>query len=494
MLLSLLCALVPQASGAAYYFVDTGTRGMARGGAYIAGNEDLSAQYYNPAALIRLERPQAYINWSMVDQSVEFTRVDLNENGGVAHKYETVNNIGKPMQIPAFGVSHKFGLDDFVFALGMYPPFAPDMEYPADGAQRYTLIDSLVWQIYAGPSVAWQPVDGITIGMGLVWTLVRAEEKLAINVCNPTWDEEVWDDSKYADASCTRGKRKNTDLVIDLDMMDPMKFTANVGLLIEPTDWMAVGLSVLPPLKVSGKGSIRADFEDQHWLVNKEISGTQYLTDTHAQDDDITVSLNMPLIVRSGIAVDLMEGLEVELASVYERWQVTEEIRVDDVLLNLAVNQELQESTGQDAEPVAIEGPVILPANYSDTISLRLGTEYDANEWLSVRTGAYWEQGAIPPKTKGVALVDGDKWGYGLGASYHHKNRFSFDLALSQSFIAEAEIRDSTLTQLQVPVDSTGFATGDTEAPISQGGVVGNGTFAAQLTMASAGLTVYFGP
>ena len=41
MLAALLLAALPQSNAAAYYFTDIGTRGMARGGAYIAGNRDL---------------------------------------------------------------------------------------------------------------------------------------------------------------------------------------------------------------------------------------------------------------------------------------------------------------------------------------------------------------------------------------------------------------------------------------------------------------------
>ena len=144
MLTALLLAVLPASQAAGYYTTDIGTRGMSRGGAYIAGNRDLSAQFYNPAALINLKRPQAYINWSMVDQSVDFTRVDLDDSGKIAKTYDTVHNIAKPMQIPAFGVAHNFGLKNTMFAIGMFPPFAPDMEYPKKGAQRYTLIDSLI--------------------------------------------------------------------------------------------------------------------------------------------------------------------------------------------------------------------------------------------------------------------------------------------------------------------------------------------------------------
>ena len=63
-----LLATAPTAEAAGYYMSDVGTRGMSRAGAFIAGADDLSAQYYNPAALIRLRRPQLYVSYSQVRQ------------------------------------------------------------------------------------------------------------------------------------------------------------------------------------------------------------------------------------------------------------------------------------------------------------------------------------------------------------------------------------------------------------------------------------------
>jgi long-subunit fatty acid transport protein len=43
------------ADASAYYFADVGVRAFGRGGAFIAGADDINAQYYNPAALSRIK-------------------------------------------------------------------------------------------------------------------------------------------------------------------------------------------------------------------------------------------------------------------------------------------------------------------------------------------------------------------------------------------------------------------------------------------------------
>jgi len=496
MLTALLIAALPTAQAAGYYTTDIGTRGMSRGGAYIAGNRDLSAQFYNPAALINLERPQAYINWSMVDQAVEFTRVDVDGSGKVTKTYETVNNQAKPMQIPAFGVAHNLGLKDTMFAIGMFPPFAPDMEYPKKGAQRYTLIDSLIWEVNAGPSVAYRPLPWLTLGGSFLWNLVRAEETLNANVCSALTQA-----GSTPNSSCDNYAADEVDLTVDLKMMDKSTFTGNFGLLIEPSDTVKIGLSFEPPMEVEGTGSLSAEFSEEHWL-------TQFLAGTKTRDDEVTVTLTMPLITRLGVAVNPTPEWQVEVATVYERWQINEEIRVTDLRLELQPINPLAADGDPAMDPLVIDDDVILPADFVDTFSYRLGTEYELSEVASVRAGGWYEQSAIPPKTQGVNLIDGSKYGYGLGASYHvveheitngkfiSKKRLSVDLGIAQSFIAERKIRDSTLKQLRIPLELDLvkiLANEPLEATLGNGDTVGNGDFSARTTMVSAGLTVYFG-
>ena len=84
--------------------------------------------------------------------------------------------------------------------------------------------------------------------------------------------------------------------------------------------------------------------------------------------------------------------------------------------------------------------------------------------------------------------MDGNKFGYGVGASYHLKKSFSFDLAWSQSFLGTRNIRNSELKQLQVPIDLDPAALLQGEklsTDIVRGEVVGNGDITATISMIS---------
>jgi len=140
--LELLSMNSPVAEASGYYFTDAGTRGMSRGGAFIASANDLSAQYYSPAALINLKRSQFYVNHSLVSQEIALKRQDYveNDDGYVGNEqapaigydgealpggYPAATNVAAPMNIPQLAVGSSLGVKDAYFAFGLHPPSRP---------------------------------------------------------------------------------------------------------------------------------------------------------------------------------------------------------------------------------------------------------------------------------------------------------------------------------------------------------------------------------
>lgn len=508
--LALLHMLSGPAAASGYYFTDAGTRGMARGGAFIASANDLSAQYYNPAALINLKRSQFYVNHSLVRQDISFTRQDYVEDDAgyvgtekapaydydgneLAGGYGEANNIAKPMNIPQFAVGSSLGVKNAYFAFGLHPPFAPQVVYEdgvrdgvePTGAQRYSLVDSLVIQFYAGPSAAYRILPWLTLGASLNVTYVSASYGLNLMICRD-------DPSDALTNRCpANASGAENDIGVALEMADPFRFTWNAGLLAEPTEWMKIGFSVLPPLKVSGSGDIQAKFSKDHWMRSQP----EVLESDVASDSDVTVNLTMPWIYRAGLAVQPTKKSVIEFATVYQRWSMQKEIVVTDVNLTIDLVDEI---IGQPLGDVAITDDVILPADYEDAWSFRLGGEAEVIEPLSVRAGGFYETSAIPEQTQSVALVDGPKFGYGLGLTYWHKRQerrvFSLDAGFSQTFISERTITGSQVRRQEIPIDMIGATQGQgIEANIVPGQAVGNGSFGSQLMFFSAGGTIYWG-
>ncbi|MFT5679307.1 MAG: long-chain fatty acid transport protein [Myxococcota bacterium] len=479
--------LTADASAAGYYLMDSGTRGVTRAGAFVAGVNDLSAQYYNPAGLIRLDETQVFVNVSMVSQKVDFTRIDYDSSGNIDYTYDPVENEDPAMPIPMMGFSSRFGLENTVFAFGLYTPSAPTLGYPEEGAQRYSLIDSLILKGSLGPSVAHRFNDWLTVGAGVAATFVSADYALTLTTCG---DTNVCGGTEAAPAG-----DPTYDVDIVLAMTDPVRFDWNMGLLVEPTDTLAIGFSMNPPMNVSGSGSIVADFGEDHYLVTNDL-----LTESSFSDDQVTVLQTLPWIFRLGAAVSPNDRMQIELAGVYETWGNTEETVVTDVQLEMGLNAESTllalAGDAEIPESVVVEDDIILPLGFSNTWSIRLGGDFALTDTITARGGVGYETSAVPPETQSVASVDGNKIILGLGGTITLLDRMDLDLGFAQSRLQARSIKNSEVRQIVIPLFPIPLAELDThftDLGIDEGDVIGNGEFSSHATFMTAGLTYRFG-
>ena len=174
-LLSILLA-TSDAKAAGLYFSDRGVKPLGRGGAYVAGANDLGATWYNPAGLA--DAGDSFLfDGSWLHYSAEFTRkVQVADAGGTlrTYQYPEVNGSTPILPIPTLGISKAFGKEkQFTFAFSLLAPYTAISSYPAtvDGrpaASRYSLISmdgsALV---VAGGFLAWKANNWLKLGAGL---------------------------------------------------------------------------------------------------------------------------------------------------------------------------------------------------------------------------------------------------------------------------------------------------------------------------------------
>lgn len=474
--LTVLLAGSGAADAAGYYTSDVGVRAFSRGGAYVAGASDLLALWYNPAALTRLHDGLVTVDVAGVDQYVMFDRADypgegpLDENGDPTDLVNApVTNQAGAFIIPHMGAAWGFGLPDTTFAIGFYPPYAPDYAYPQDGAQRYTLTDTLVIQTFTGLSAAHRLFDRLSIGAGVSWNYLKVEQELAVRIPQNPVDPNGIEDSRY-------------DVRFGVDGEDPFAIAWNVGLLYEPpSNVFAVGAMLQGPTKFVAEGSMRADFTDNFFRTDDALGiiAADVVTDEH-----VTFEVSMPLIARAGVLVRPTPEVEIELASVYEGWSVIDQVVIKDVGLSVPLDAEHPIAQALGLESIEVTEDVVLPAGYKDTVSVRLGGEWRIADPVSVRLGGLFETTAIPLQSQGVSLMDGNKWGYGLGATWRPLTRLHADFGWFQSFIPERTITGSTLESITL-----NWQTGE----IVPGRNVGDGVLKSRASLLGLGLSYAFG-
>lgn len=431
------------AQGGGYYFGDSGIVAASRGGAWVAGADSQFAQLYNPAGIARVDAPTINLGMSAVYQGVEFTRLDQAGN-----PLPVVTNQAGPFPVPQMGFAMPVG-EKFGFAFGGYSPMAADITFTEDGAQRYTLIDSSIFTYAFGATVAWQPVPAFSVGAGVSWQIFRAAERLKVST-------SLFPNSDGSD-------RPEDDVMVQIDTWDVGTPGFNLGILVEPTPWMSIGLSLTPPTRFKSVGSASLDFTG-HSL---ESVVSQVVID----DDRVALNIDLPLIFRWGIAIRPWEHTEIELAGNYETWSSLQDILVEDIDVSI----------GLGSASVDVPSEIALPAGFRDSYSLRLGMESQVHDHVAVRSGIAWERSALTPQNVSASLVDTSKVYIATGAGFSVlKDRLLIDVGAGWMFYEDLEIRDSAVKNINVVSEDSAY-------------VVGNGDLTSHGWVLSTQLSYRFG-
>lgn len=452
-LLLTVCPSVANAAG--FYALDEGIRAIGRAGAFTAGADDLTAQYYNAAALKHQTGSTLMFDLAAVHQAVTFDHKDIPSEPGdeTVYNYDPVTNKALPFPVPTFAYGRRLN-DKMVVAVGLYTPYAPRYEYDEDGAQRYSLIDATMVQTNIGPSLSYQINEYVTLGFGIAGSYFSVDQSLKSSLNF---------DASYDPAY---------DATFLISVVDPFTITSNVGLLVEPPDGRyALGLSFNPATTYTARGSMSGDFSQN--ILYTGGSGLGKVIDAEtASDDDVSLTVTMPAIAKVGFLVRPTDRLEIEADFVWQGWSSLQSFTVTDVQLTVP-------TTAND--DIVVTDDVGLPANMVNAWSVRLGGDYDTSERLTVRSGVFYETSAVPDATRSVFLPDANKFGYGLGASVRASERVTLDFGLSQAFAPTQTITTSLAYQVSVNTLTNAIGTGAT---------VGNGDFGFVTTIAGLGVVV----
>lgn len=446
LMLSVL-AFAGQAAAAGYYFTGVGARGLGRAGANVVAADDLSAQYYNPAALSSLQGPRFNIQLAGVHQLVSFAREDESDLS-----FDTVQNSAPPLPIPHIGYAHPLS-SRLTMAVGFVSPYAPQLRYPADGPQRFTLVDSLILSGKAGASLAWQATDHLSVGVGGAWTFLQLDQTLVSHV-NPA-QFQATDDANY-------------DVSTRIQASDMAKMTGDIGLLYDRGQW-AIGASASPPVSFEAEGSLVADFSQNTYYIGDGSLG-KVVSDPSASDEAVSLGLVLPPVVRLGGLWRPSDDVFFEADVVWEGWSTVDLVTLTDLEMEIATTL---------GEPSKVEDDVIIPLSMKNALSVHMAGEGAVRPELLVRGGVFYEQSAAASGYASVLLPEGWKVGYGLGGSVQVGRGLWLDVGMGQSFVPPQDIVSSQIFQIQIdPV------TGD----VSRGKVVGRGTLWSLSSIASVGL------
>lgn len=393
------------ADAAGLYVADRGVRPLGRGGAFVAGADDLHAIWYNPAGLADAGT-SVLVDLAWLNFSSEFRRqTQVTSAGGTVSvvDFPQVDGTTPFLPIPTLGGSYNFGKKkEYTAAFGLLAPYTAIASYPltVDGQpapSRYSLVtlegSALVMM---GGYFAYKPVNWFRVGGGLQALVGKFSSRVVFSA-NP------------ADRFIGAPEDPAYDALSQLDVGPIIAPSANFGTIVEPDPHIRFGLSAQLPFWINAPATVRVRLP------------TAAPFDAARQDgEDARVRFRLPPVFRVGIEYrperTMNSRTRIELAYVREFWSLHDSIDLRPENLTLV-------NIYGFPSPFGV-APITLPRNFQDSNSIRLGGEHSirgliGSDWIDLRAGVSYETSGIPAEWVSPLTYDANKLIGSAGGSIH---------------------------------------------------------------------------
>ena len=403
-----IAAVASRADAAGLYTSDRGVRPLGRGGAYVAGADDLHAIWYNPAGLADAGS-SVLVDFAWVNFSSEFTRRAQVTDAGATNRVVTfpqVNGSSDFLPIPTIAGSYNFGkAKEYTLAFGVHAPYTAIASYPETingqpAPSRYSLV-SLRGSalVVVGAYLAWKPSEKFRIGGGIEALVGKFQSSVVFSASPSDRLIAAPEDPQYDTAS-------------QLDVGPIISPSANAGIIWEPVPAWHLGLSGQLPNWVNAPAH-----------VNVRLPTAAPFDNAYQDGNTARVKFVLPAIVRAGIEYrgNLHKDVDirVEVAYVREFWSEHQSIDIESKGIRL------YDITGFPS-PFGV-APISIPRHFQDSNSFRLGAELMLKNfggyWVDLRGGITYETSAIPDNWVSPLTFDANKFiGTGGGSLHIGKN------------------------------------------------------------------------
>ena len=394
MVFALLAAKPAFAGG--LYFSERGVVPLARGGAFVAGADDINAMWFNPAGLTFAQ------STLLADASVMIFGADYQRTaqvvgpGGALETlaFQSVHGDTPPVAIPTIGMAFPVGADHrLTVGGGVFAPYSPLLRWPetlSDGSpspSRYSLISlegSLlgIVDLFA----AYKLTEELRVGAGLELLVGTFQDVVDLNanpgVAGPPQDPS-WDALSETRAT----------------IVTP---SGNLGVTWIPSKIVRFGLAGQLPFWVDAPAT-----------VSVRLPSASLFTNASQVGDNAGVKFRLPAHLRAGVELRPAENVRIELSYEHQFWSLHDTIDITPHDIQLM---------GVAGFPSPVTVPRIsIPRHFQDCDSVHLGGEItvptSATMKVHIRAGLAFESSAVPNQYESPLTVDGDKLTFagGLG-------------------------------------------------------------------------------
>jgi len=368
----------------------------------IAGAEDITYGFFNPAAFARHDGAQAALVGTLIAPHADprraagTTAAGTPTGGGSGGSDLTPDSVA-----PAF-----YGLlpvaDDVRLGLSVTVPWGLETDYSEGWAGRYHALNTRLMTVNLNPVLAWRVTDRLQIGAGLQAQYADGELSEAIDF-----------GSIGASASFPGATPGAMDGAAEVEA-DDWAFGFNLGILLEPIDRLRLGLAYRSRVKHELEGDARFDL-DAAGIGATLSAATGAFVNTGARAELVT-----PDSVSMGAHYELAPDWAVMAQAKWTNWSVFDDLTIE-------FDNPIQDDS-------------ITTMDWRDTWFFAVGTTWRPAPAWTLRAGAAYDESPVPDRTRNPRIPDADRYWLSLGLGYQPTPGIALDLAYTHFFMDEAEI------------------------------------------------------
>lgn len=365
-----------------------GSRSIALGGAVTADVEDFTANYYNPAGIVRDGNLRIGVGWFGA-----YHDLSLND---VASNIDPVHGV-----IVGFNVPGNIGDFRFGFGLGLHlndQRVSRTRTLPR-ARPRWELYDNRPHRTYLAAHIAIQPVEWLRLGGGigfLSYSNVELTIRGTIDV-----------------AAAERLSRLEHDL--DGELLT-IRFP-QAGIQVQPLSWLNFGVVYRGEYALKNELIAEVGTPDFMGPGAGAIIAGGLTVPAYFYLLSVSTNAYVPHQLSFGASVDATDDLRISVELTWLMWSLYQSpIGRSEIILDIRVPPEL---SGTITVP-PVTGTQPAPANFSDRIVPRIGVEWTAYRSsdlvFDLRAGYFYENSPAPEQTGEFNLADADRHAWSLGA------------------------------------------------------------------------------
>lgn len=371
---------------------------------------DASMAFYNPAGLTLLEGGSLVASGYIIPLTLDLNATKATTWGqnitGTNPDGSTSAEGGGTVAVPQFHFAQRI-TDEWVAYLGVTVPFGNNTDYPDNSVARYVGTLSALRSININPALAWEPIEGFSIGAGFNAQVVRARinQKLAV----PTFPIQPRYD------------------INSRVFADDWAFGWNLGLLYEISDTARVGASYRSAVHHTLTGSVDLD-----------IPGIPNLLDPQTLTGTSRMGLSAPDFLIASAFWSPVDWLDLMADFQWTHWSIFQQLSLQ---LNVPdLPPQLTALTGGTTINDSVH------EGFRDGYRGTFGFQARPADGWTVRMGTGFDGSPVHNANRTVRLPDGNRILLAFGFGYELLENMYFDFGWSHFFLSDGTLNETNQT------------------------------------------------